>query len=327
MNGQEARTQDGAGCLGPLGRHRLGGVDLCVEWATRRRRGRVSHSRAPCVEGGGGEWGWGGRRTARAGAGRRFGRALFIAPRARSFVGLLSSPARWSRCSPGALAKGMEAYFKALHYPDTISSDSSPSARRRSIAVPLNLVFGMAAAWCLSQSSISLGKSLLIALIDLPFAVSPVISGRVYVLVFGVQGWSRARASVGHGVKIIFAVPGIVLATTFVTLPFVARELILAVMQTQGKDEEYAALDPGGERLADLLARHAAEYQAGAFSTASSSATPGRWASLVRSPSSPATSRGGDQHDAAAHPTATTSIVSWPPSRSRLSRVLSSPWW
>ena len=107
------------------------------------------------------------------------------------------------------------------------------------VAVPLNLVFGLAAAWAIAKFEFR-GKNLLITLIDLPFAVSPVISGLIYVLLFGLQGWLGPWLA-AHDVKIIFAVPGIVLATIFVTFPFVARELI-PLMQEQGAEEEQAAL-------------------------------------------------------------------------------------
>jgi sulfate transport system permease protein len=110
------------------------------------------------------------------------------------------------------------------------------------IAVPLNLVFGLAAAWAIAKFEFR-GKSLLTTLIDLPFSVSPVIAGLIYVLVFGAQGWLGPWLS-EHGIKIIFAVPGIVLATVFVTVPFVARELI-PLMQAQGSEEEEAALTLG----------------------------------------------------------------------------------
>ena len=106
------------------------------------------------------------------------------------------------------------------------------------IAVPLNVVFGIAAAWAIAKFEFR-GKSALISLIDLPFAVSPVISGLIYVLLFGAQGWFGEWLQ-EHDVQIIFAVPGIVLATIFVTFPFVARELI-PVMQSQGKDDEETA--------------------------------------------------------------------------------------
>ncbi|PKO74011.1 MAG: sulfate ABC transporter permease subunit CysW, partial [Betaproteobacteria bacterium HGW-Betaproteobacteria-15] len=107
------------------------------------------------------------------------------------------------------------------------------------IAVPLNLVFGVAAAWAIAKFEFK-GKSILITLIDLPFAVSPVIAGLIYVLIFGLQGWFGAWL-IEHDYKVIFAVPGIVLATIFVTFPFVARELI-PLMQAQGKEEEEAGL-------------------------------------------------------------------------------------
>ena len=110
------------------------------------------------------------------------------------------------------------------------------------IAVPLNLVFGIAASWAIAKFNFR-GKGLLIALIDLPFAISPVISGLVYILVFGMQGWLGKWLD-GHGIQVIFAVPGIVLATVFVTFPFVARELI-PLMQEQGSEEEWAAISLG----------------------------------------------------------------------------------
>src|SRR5919106_1550385 len=113
------------------------------------------------------------------------------------------------------------------------------SATTAAIAVPLNLVFGVAAAWCISKFEFP-GKHVLITLIDLPFAVSPVISGMIFVLLFGAQGWFGAWLF-EHDLKVIFAVPGIVLATTFVTAPFIARELI-PLMQEQGADEEEAAI-------------------------------------------------------------------------------------
>jgi sulfate transport system permease protein len=110
------------------------------------------------------------------------------------------------------------------------------------ISLPLNLVFGVAAAWAIAKFEFK-GKSFLITLIDLPFAVSPVISGLIYVLMFGLQGWLGPWLA-EHNIRIIFAVPGIVLATVFVTFPFVARELI-PLMQEQGNDEEQAAISLG----------------------------------------------------------------------------------
>jgi sulfate transport system permease protein len=110
------------------------------------------------------------------------------------------------------------------------------------ISLPLNLVFGVAAAWAIAKFEFK-GKSLLITLIDIPFAVSPIISGLIYVLMFGAQGWLGPWLA-SHDIKIIFAVPGIVLATVFVTFPFIARELI-PLMQEQGSDEEQAAISLG----------------------------------------------------------------------------------
>ena len=136
-----------------------------------------------------------------------------------------------------ALRKGAAVYWEAIREPDTISAIKLTFIAAL-IAVPLNLVFGVAAAWAIAKFDFR-GKSLLITLIDLPFSVSPVISGLIYVLIFGLQGWLGPWLS-ERDVQIIFAVPGIVLATIFVTFPFVARELI-PLMQAQGCDEEEAA--------------------------------------------------------------------------------------
>ncbi len=136
-----------------------------------------------------------------------------------------------------ALRKGAAVYWEAIREPDAISAIKLTFIAAF-IAVPLNLVFGVAAAWAIAKFDFR-GKSLLITLIDLPFSVSPVISGLIYVLIFGLQGWLGPWLS-GHDVQVIFAVPGIVLATVFVTFPFVARELI-PLMQAQGRDEEEAA--------------------------------------------------------------------------------------
>ncbi len=137
-----------------------------------------------------------------------------------------------------AFRKGWEVYAAALVEPDAYASIRL-TLIVAAIAVPLNLVFGIAAAWAITKFDFR-GKQFLITLIDLPFSVSPVISGLIFVLVFGAQGWLGPWLS-EHGIKIIFAVPGIVLATIFVTFPFVARELI-PLMQAQGRDEEEAAL-------------------------------------------------------------------------------------
>jgi len=136
-----------------------------------------------------------------------------------------------------ALRKGAEAYLRAVSDPDALSAIRL-TLIAAAIAVPLNLVFGVAAAWAIAKFDFP-GKSLLVTLIDLPFSVSPVISGLIYVLVFGLQGWLGPWLA-EHDVRIIFAVPAIVLATIFVTFPFVARELI-PLMQAQGREEEEAA--------------------------------------------------------------------------------------
>ena len=137
-----------------------------------------------------------------------------------------------------ALRDGFSAYLAAITAPDTLSAIRL-TLLTTCIAVPLNVVFGVAAAWAISRFEFR-GKNLLITLIDLPVAVSPVIAGMIYVLLFGAQGLFGPMLQ-AHDIKIIFAVPGIALATTFVTFPFVARELI-PFMQAQGSDEEEAAL-------------------------------------------------------------------------------------
>jgi sulfate transport system permease protein len=137
-----------------------------------------------------------------------------------------------------ALSKGLSTYVAAIREPDALSA-ARLTLLIASIAVPVNLVFGVAAAWCIAKFSFP-GKNLLITLIDLPFAVSPVISGMIFVLLLGSHGWFGGWLQ-EHDIKIIFAVPGIVLATTFVTAPFVARELI-PLMQEQGAEEEEAAI-------------------------------------------------------------------------------------
>ena len=137
-----------------------------------------------------------------------------------------------------ALRKGFDTYISALADADALSAMKLTFIAAL-IAVPLNLVFGVAAAWAIAKFEFR-GKSILITLIDLPFAVSPVIAGLIYVLIFGLQGWFGHWLA-DHDLKVIFAIPGIVLATIFVTFPFVARELI-PLMQAQGKDEEEAAL-------------------------------------------------------------------------------------
>ena len=144
-----------------------------------------------------------------------------------------------------AFSKGVGPYFAALAQDDTVEAIKL-TLLTAGIAVPLNVVFGIAAAWLISKYDFW-GKSLLITVVDLPFSVSPVISGLIFVLLFGARGWFGPWLT-DHDVKIIFAVPGIVMATTFVTFPLVARELI-AVMQAQGSDEEEAALTLGASGL------------------------------------------------------------------------------
>jgi sulfate/thiosulfate transport system permease protein len=140
-----------------------------------------------------------------------------------------------------ALNKGMGLYFAAITNPEALSAIKL-TLLTAAIAVPLNLVFGLMASWSITRFEFR-GKNLLTTLIDLPFAVSPVISGMIYVLMFGAQGWFGGWL-MAHNIRIIFAVPGIVLATIFVTFPFVARELI-PVMEAGGTDEELAAITLG----------------------------------------------------------------------------------
>lgn len=137
-----------------------------------------------------------------------------------------------------ALKKGWEVYIAAITEPDAVSAIQL-TLTAAAIAVPLNLIFGIAAAWAIAKFEF-LGKNLLTTLIDLPFSVSPVVSGLIYVLIFGLQGWLGPWLA-EHDIKVIFAVLGIVLATIFVTVPFIARELI-PLMQSQGTEEEEAAV-------------------------------------------------------------------------------------
>jgi sulfate transport system permease protein len=140
-----------------------------------------------------------------------------------------------------AFGQGVAAYAASFHDPDTLSAIRL-TLLAAIIAVPCNVVFGVAAAWAIGKFEF-FGKSFLIALIDLPFSISPVVAGLTYVLLFGSQGWFGGWLA-AHNVQIIFAVPGIVLATIFVTFPFVAREL-LPTIASQGNDEEEAALTLG----------------------------------------------------------------------------------
>ncbi len=137
-----------------------------------------------------------------------------------------------------ALSKGWEAYGAAILEPDALSA-ARLTLITAAIAVPLNIVFGVAAAWAIAKFEFR-GKNILLTFIDLPFSISPVIAGLIYVLMFGAESWLGPWLQ-AHDIRILFAVPGIVLATIFVTFPFVARELI-PLMQAQGADEEEAAL-------------------------------------------------------------------------------------
>ena len=142
-----------------------------------------------------------------------------------------------------ALSKGFGAYTAAISDPLALAAVRL-TLLVAVIAVPLNMIFGIAAAWAIAKFEFR-GKSALITLIDLPFAISPVIAGLVFILLFGSNGWFGSFLQ-AHGIRIVFAVPGIVLATIFVTFPFVARELI-PVMQSQGKDDEETALSLGAD--------------------------------------------------------------------------------
>ena len=137
-----------------------------------------------------------------------------------------------------ALEKGWGVYLAAITDDDALSAIQLTLIATL-ISVPLNLVFGVSAAWAITKFDFR-GKNILLTLIDLPFSVSPVIAGLIYVLIFGLQGWFGEWLR-DHDLKVIFAVPGIVLATVFVTFPFVARELI-PLMQAQGREEEEAAV-------------------------------------------------------------------------------------
>jgi sulfate transport system permease protein len=140
-----------------------------------------------------------------------------------------------------ALQKGVGAYLAAIQEPESLAAIRL-TLLAAGIAVPLNLAFGLAAAWLIARFRFR-GRDLLLTLIDLPFSVSPVIAGLIFVLLFGRQGWLGPWLA-EHDIQIIFAVPGIVLATLFVTFPFVVRE-VLPIMQAQGSDEEEAALSLG----------------------------------------------------------------------------------
>jgi len=148
-----------------------------------------------------------------------------------------------------AFEKGLAVYLTAIKEPDTLAAVKL-TLLTAAVAVPLNLLFGIIASWCIAKFTFP-GKNLLITLIDLPFSVSPVISGLIYVLIFGRQGWLGPFLE-AHDIRIVFAVPGIILATIFVTFPFIARELI-PLMESQGRDEEEAAMVLGASGLQTFL--------------------------------------------------------------------------
>ena len=145
-----------------------------------------------------------------------------------------------------ALSSGLHAALEALHDPDARSAIRL-TLIVAAIAVPANMIFGLAASWSITKFDFR-GKSFLVTLIDIPFSVSPVVSGLIYVLMFGMQGWLGPWLR-AHDIKIIFALPGLVLATIFVTFPFVARELI-PLMTDQGREEEEAAVSLGASGFA-----------------------------------------------------------------------------
>jgi sulfate transport system permease protein len=169
-------------------------------------------------------------------AGARIARVALITI-AVAFLGLLLI-APLGAVLAQAFEKGYEVYLQSFSDPDTLSAIRL-TLLTAAIVVPANTIFGICAAWAIAKFEFR-GKTLLLALIDLPFTVSPIISGLVFIVLFGAQGYFGPWL-LAHGVRIIFALPGIVLATTFVTFPFVARELI-PLMQAQGNDEEEAAL-------------------------------------------------------------------------------------
>jgi sulfate transport system permease protein len=161
----------------------------------------------------------------------------------------------------GALKKGLEASLAAISDPDAIKAVKL-TLLVAAIVVPFNAAFGVCAAWAIAKHYFP-GKAFLITLIDIPFSVSPVVSGLIYVLVFGAQGWFGDWL-IDHNITIIFAVPGIVLATIFVTFPFIARELI-PLMQEQGVAEEEAAVSMGASGLVTFLLVTAPNIRWGLF--------------------------------------------------------------
>jgi sulfate/thiosulfate transport system permease protein len=170
---------------------------------------------------------------------RRLGRHFLIAL-ALTFLGVFLVLPLFTVFAQ-ALTKGVGAYWTAIEDPMTWAA-LKLTLLVAAIAVPLNLVFGIAAAWAIAKFDFR-GKSTLVTLIDLPFAVSPVIAGLIFIMIFGTHGWFGGYLH-AHHIRVVFAVPGIVIATVFVTFPFIARELI-PVMQAQGRDDEETALSLG----------------------------------------------------------------------------------
>ena len=188
------------------------------------------------------------RRTVRAATGESFpARTALIAVGAAFLLLFVAAPL--VAVFAEAFGKGFGAYLEALSEPDAQAA-LRLTLTVAAIAVPLNAIFGVAASWCIAKFAFP-GKSLLITLIDVPFSVSPVVSGLIYVLVFGAQGLFGPALD-AHGIEVIFALPGIVLATIFVTFPFVARELI-PLMEEQGRADEEAALTLGASGLRCFL--------------------------------------------------------------------------
>ena len=194
-----------------------------------------------------------------------------------------------------ALSRGLAAYWAAVSDPAAWAAIKL-TLLVAAIAVPANVVFGVMAAWAITKFEFR-GKSTLITLIDLPFAVSPVIAGVTYILIFGAHGWFGPYLQ-EHDIRVVFAVPGIVLATIFVTFPFVARELI-PVMQALGKDDEETALSLGASGLADVLAGDTAEHPLGSALRGAVVQRP-RNGRIRRGVSGVGTHPGVDQYDAAA---------------------------
>ena len=203
------------------------------------------------------------RATCKAGASRASGRnaarsALLLIAVALAVL-LLFLVLPLSTVFAQAFAKGVGAYFAAFHEPDALAA-LRLTLIAAAIAVPFNLVFGIAAAWAVAKFEFR-GKNLLVTLIDLPFSVSPVVSGLIYVLVFGSQGLFGPWL-IDHDIQVIFAVPGIVLATIFVTFPFIARQLI-PLMQEQGTDGRGSRADARRIRLAHIPDCNVAEHPVG----------------------------------------------------------------